>query len=139
MNEDDELKKLLDKKFRSYLRGDDRTRRDENPYRDRIINLDTNLFRELLFHKYPLFVDFWAAWCAPCRAMEPIIHGLMEKYSYKMIFGKLNVDHYPEIASKYMVMSIPTFIIFRDGKPLDRLIGAQPKRRIEEMILRHID
>jgi|Deesub1362B_J571_1020462.scaffolds.fasta_scaffold00004_285 thioredoxin 1 len=138
MDDDIELKKILDKKLKEYLGENLENRKKGHPYIGKLVNLTPSLFNKVLNLEYPLFVDFWAAWCAPCRAMEPVIHLLMKKYSDKMIFGKVNVDHYPDIAARYMVMSIPTFIIFYNSKPVERLVGAQPKAKLERIILKYI-
>ena len=78
-------------------------------------------------------IDNWAEWCAPCRAMSPIFEALSKEMK-DIKFAKLNVDENPEIASRYSVMSIPTFLILKDGKEVDRIIGAMPKERIKEKI-----
>ena len=71
-------------------------------------------------------VDFWAAWCGPCRRIEPVIEQLAEAYQGRLPVGKLNVDDHPAVAERYQVRSIPTLIIFRDGKVIDRRSGALP-------------
>src|SRR5205823_10991954 len=77
--------------------------------------------------KYPLMVvDFWAAWCGPCRIVAPIVEQLAKEYSGRVAFGKLNVDENPLTSNEFQVQSIPTFLIFRDGQPVDGIIGAAP-------------
>ena len=85
--------------------------------------------------KYPLIVvDCWAPWCAPCIIVAPIIESLAKKYVGKIVFGKLNVDGNKEVAIKYGVMSIPTLLVFKKGKLVDRIIGAMPETLLESRI-----
>ncbi|MEM1775767.1 MAG: thioredoxin [Nitrososphaerota archaeon] len=95
---------------------------------------------DTLIAKYPIVVvDFWAEWCLPCRVIAPVIEELAEKYSVKIVFIKLNVDENPITASRYNITSIPTLMIFKNGKPIDVIVGAYPKKIIEERIKRHIE
>jgi len=85
--------------------------------------------------KYPLMVvDFWAVWCGPCRMVAPIVEQLAKEYSGRVAFGKLNVDENPLTSSEFQVQSIPTLLIFRDGEPVDGIIGAAPKYQIESKL-----
>lgn len=77
----------------------------------------------------PVVVDFTAAWCPPCRAMEPVLAGL-EHERDDVRFAQVDVDAEPEIAARYGVLSMPTFVVFRGGTPVARLVGARPKRRL---------
>lgn len=79
-------------------------------------------------------VDFWASWCMPCVMMAPVVEELAEKFKGKISFAKLNVDENPNISEKFSVMSIPTLIIFQDGKEIDRIVGSLPFERIEEKL-----
>lgn len=83
-------------------------------------------------------VDFWAVWCAPCRFVSPIIEELSRSYSGKVKFGKLNVDENQMTSAKYGIRSIPTIMLFRNGKPVDYLIGNQPKNYIEQKIVQNL-
>ena len=89
--------------------------------------------------KYPLMVvDFWAAWCGPCRLVEPIVEDLAKQYAGRVAFGKLNVDENPLTSSEFDVQSIPTLLVFRNGEAVDGIIGAVPKQQIESRINAHL-
>lgn len=77
-------------------------------------------------------VDFWAEWCAPCRILEPVVEELAREYRGRVAFGKLNVDENPSIAERYEIMSIPTLLVFQEGKPVHTIVGAMPKPRLLE-------
>jgi thioredoxin 1 len=81
-----------------------------------------------------VMVDFWAVWCGPCQMVAPIVEELATDYAGKVRVLKLNTDENPEIAGRYQVMSIPTIIFFKAGQPVEKLIGARPKRQFKEVI-----
>lgn len=83
----------------------------------------------------PVLVDFWANWCAPCLKIAPVIEELAQKYAGKMKFGKVNVENVPQIAQKFGIRSIPTLLIFKKGKIMTQIIGAQSRKSIEDKIL----
>jgi thioredoxin 1 len=88
---------------------------------------------------YPLVVvDCWAAWCAPCRAIAPVIEQLAKDYKGKAVFGKLNVDENPETANRFGVMAIPTLLVMKGGKEIDRIVGALPKNQLETKIKAYV-
>lgn len=102
---------------------------------ENIITLTKNNFNsEVLESSIPVLVDFWAAWCGPCRMLAPIFDQLADEYTGRVKFGKINVDEESELAAQYRVMSIPTLVIFKDGAIVEQIIGVHPKGDLEEMI-----
>ena len=99
---------------------------------------DTNFEQEVTKSPLPVLVDLWAAWCAPCRMIAPVVEELAEKYQGKMKMGKLNVDDHPQVAAQFRIMNIPTLLLFKGGQEVDRIVGVVPKeelaRRIERVI-----
>ena len=89
---------------------------------------------EVLQSKGVVVVDFWAAWCGPCRMVAPTIEELAKEYAGKIKVGKLNTDENSDIASKYKIMSIPTIMFFKDGQKVDQIVGAVPKQQIKSKI-----
>ena len=95
---------------------------------------DKNFKKDVLENKLPVVVDFWAPWCMPCRMVTPIIEQLSEEYKGKVVVGEMNVDENTETASQFGIMSIPTVMVFKNGKPVKSLIGAQRKDNYKKMI-----
>ncbi|MEI8355939.1 MAG: thioredoxin [Deltaproteobacteria bacterium] len=95
---------------------------------------DTNFEADVLKSNVPVLVDFWASWCAPCKAVSPLLDAIAEEYDGKIRVGKVNVDDNPATPSKYGVRGIPTIILFKDGKEMDRVVGAVPKAQLEDLI-----
>lgn len=100
---------------------------------------DANFNDEVLKSTTPVFVDFWAPWCGPCQMMGPIVEALAEEYEGKNIkIGKCNVDENPNTAGQYNVLSIPSFLVFKDGKMVDQVVGGVQKEKLQEMINKHL-
>ena len=95
---------------------------------------DANFKKEVLESKVPVLVDFWASWCGPCRMMAPIIEDLAEDYDGTAKIGKLSTEENPAITGEYGIISIPTMIIFKDGKPAEQIIGVVPKEAIAKKL-----
>lgn len=89
---------------------------------------DANFRQEVLESDEPVLVDFWAAWCGPCRVIAPAIEELAKEYEGRAKIAKLDVDHHPQTPMQYGIRSIPTILFFKDGRVADQLIGAVPKK-----------
>jgi thioredoxin 1 len=104
-----------------------------------IVTLTESNFDKLSASGKPVLVDFWATWCGPCRIMEPVVERLAAKYSDRVLFGKVNVDEEMNISSRYQVFSIPTFMIFKNGQPMDVVIGAVGEASLERLVTSAIE
>jgi thioredoxin 1 len=100
-----------------------------------VIHVNEGTFdTEVLHSDKPALVDFWAPWCGPCRAIAPVLDELASEYKGKVIVAKVNVDENRKLAGNHGVMSIPTMILFKNGKVMDKLIGLVPKERLKELM-----
>jgi thioredoxin len=93
---------------------------------------DENFEQEVLQADRPVVVDFWAPWCGPCKAVEPILQELEAEHAGRVVFGKLDIDQNLQTASRYDVLSIPTAILFEGGEPRETVIGARPRSHFEQ-------
>ncbi len=103
-----------------------------------IILSDADFDANVLKSELPVLVDFWAPWCGPCRFVGPILTRLAEEKADKLKIGKLNVDDNAATAQRFGISSIPTMMLFKDGKPIETLIGAMPKEAIEQALDKHL-
>jgi thioredoxin 1 len=104
-----------------------------------IVTLTDETFgKDVLKSDTPVLVDFWAEWCAPCRALTPIIEHVAKNYEGKLTVGKLNIDEQPTTPGKYDVQAIPTVLLFKNGEVVDKLIGLANKAKFEEMLAKHV-
>jgi thioredoxin 1 len=102
-----------------------------------VVGTDSNWNKEVEQSSVPVVVDFWAPWCGPCRMVSPVIEKLASKYSGRVKVVKVNVDDNQTLAMKYNIMSIPTVMIFKEGKVVDQAIGAAPSEFYERLLTKN--
>ena len=102
-----------------------------------VVGTNSNWKDEVEKSGVPVFVDFWAPWCGPCRMVSPVIEKLSDKYNGKLKVVKVNVDENQELAMKFGIMSIPTVMLFKNGAELDKAVGAAPSEFYESMLTKN--
>ena len=95
---------------------------------------DSNFDQMVLQADTPVLVDFWAAWCGPCRMVAPVVEELAKEYEGRIRFAKVDVDQNPKTASKYGIMSIPTLLLFKKGEPASNIVGFRPKAELKQSL-----
>jgi thioredoxin 1 len=131
MSEDKELEKIRIKKRKEMMKRKNKTKG--------VTPLNSSNFEEFIKNaSVPVIVDFWAAWCMPCKIMAPVMEELADDYAEKAIFAKLNIDENLEVANRYNVMSIPLFIIFKQGRPVEKIIGAVGRGPLEDALTKQL-
>ncbi len=102
---------------------------------ENVININQDNFQSAVIESQkPVLIDFWAEWCIPCRMVTPLVEELAKEYKDQVGFAKINVDESPRIASQYGIMSIPTIMIFKNGRPEEQVIGFKPKNGLKQML-----
>lgn len=99
---------------------------------------DSNFQNNVLESNQLTMVDFWAEWCGPCRAIGPVVEELAKDYAGKVNVGKVNVDHNPQVSMQYGITSIPAILFIKDGKVVDKQIGAVPRSVLEKKLKAHL-
>ncbi len=133
MSEDEELERIKSKKLEELLK------KSQKQKTEGVITLTSSSFDKFLENtNLPVLVDFWADWCMPCRIMAPVMEELARDYAGKAMFARVNVDENPEVASRYSIMSIPHFIIFRNGRPTERIVGAVGRGQLEDALKKYL-
>jgi thioredoxin 1 len=136
---DEELERIKQKKLRELLRASDASSNPSQAYHSTpIIVTDAN-FQQTIQQHALVVVDCWAIWCAPCLMIAPVIESLAQEYAGKIVFAKLDVDHNPQISLHYQIQSIPTLLVFKHGRLVDRLIGALPRQLLEPRFIRYLN
>ena len=133
--EDEELRRIREKKLKEPMRLEGK--------KQKIIAKPTPVtdsnFSEIV-NKHPLaLIDCWAPWCGPCVVISPIVEELAKEYAGKAFFGKLNVDENPRTAERFRIFGIPTLLIIRNGKEIDRIVGLVPKDQIEARLKKYLE
>lgn len=136
MTEDKELERIKLEKMKEFLGSG--TEGSPSSASGKPIDLTQEAFKNAVERNSLVVVDFWAAWCGPCRMVAPVIESMAKDYAGRILFGKVNVDENPEIARQYGIMSIPTLLVFKKGNVVDKIIGAMPRNRLEPKIKKHI-
>lgn len=134
MDWDEELERIKEKKIRELMERS--ASGEQRKITDKPVDLNAASFRQLIRSYSTVVVDCWAPWCSPCRLVAPIVEELAKKYAGRVTFGKLNVDENPEIATEFQIMGIPTLLVFKQGRLVDRIVGAMPKNALEAKITR---
>jgi len=102
---------------------------------ENVIHLDDSTFdSSVLQSKLPVIVDFWAPWCAPCRAIAPVLEEVAQTYQGKVVVAKMNIEEHTKVATRYQITQIPTLLFFKDGKVAHQIVGAVPKAKIIEAL-----
>lgn len=133
---DEELRKIKERKLQEITskKGDEKELSTEKE-----ITVTDGNFKSILTNTNSLVViDFWATWCGPCMYMVPIFEKIARKYAGKAVFGRMNVDENPIVPGRLGIYGIPTFVFFKNGKEIDRMVGATSEANLEEMIKKHL-
>jgi thioredoxin 1 len=137
MEEDEELEKIKQRKLRQLAEKVGETEKKRKSVPNKPIEVSDATFNEVIQNSL-VVVDCWASWCGPCRMIAPIIEEMARDYAGRILFGKLNVDENQKVAMQYQIMSIPTLLVFKNGKLVDRIVGAMPRQMLEPKITKHL-
>jgi thioredoxin 1 len=134
--EDEELERIKQAKLQKMMKSVAPEKR--GTAFNKPVEMTDATFKEMIQNHPLVVVDCWAPWCGPCRMVAPIIEELSRDYVGRILFGKLNVDDNREVSMQYDIMSIPTLLVFKNGKLVDTIIGAMPRQTLEQKITRHL-
>jgi thioredoxin 1 len=100
---------------------------------------DSNFETEVLKSNIPVLVDFWAVWCGPCKMIAPVVEELAAEYENKLKVCKVDVDNHQQIAMQFGIRSIPTLLVFKEGKVVEQIVGAAPKKNLVDKLSKHLN
>ncbi len=138
MEKDEELEIIRQKKLRRLMEKTTETKKKNESTPNKPIEVTDATFKETIQNHSLVVVDCWAPWCAPCYVVGPIIEELARDYTGKILFGKLNVDENRRVAMQHQIMGIPTLLVFKNGKLVDRIVGAMPRQTLERKVTRYL-
>jgi thioredoxin 1 len=135
--EDKELERIRRAKLQGMMKKSEASEK-EGIVLNKPIEVTDATFEEMIQNHSLVVVDCWAPWCGPCYMVAPVIEELARDYAGKILFGKLNVDENREVSMQYQIMGIPTLLVFKNGKLVDRIVGAMPRQMLEPKITRYL-
>jgi len=133
--ENEELTRIKEKKLRELMKKQEK----KQEMSTKPIPVTDSNFNELVDKNSLALIDCWAPWCGPCVVISPIVEELAKEYAGKVLFGKLNVDENPRTAELFRIFGIPTLLIIRNGKEVDRIVGLVPKDHIKTRLKKHLE
>jgi thioredoxin 1 len=135
--ENEELERIKRAKLQEMMKGAIQ-KKQEKPALSKPVEVTDATFKETMQNHPLVVVDCWAPWCAPCFMVAPVIEEMARDYAGRILFGKLNVDENREVATQYQIMGIPTLLVFKNGKLVDRIVGAMPRQMLEPKITHYL-
>jgi thioredoxin 1 len=138
MKKDEELENIKQRKLRQLMEKAVETENKKKTALNKPVEVSDATFKDVIQNHSLVLVDCWAPWCAPCHMVAPVIEEMARDYAGRILFGKLNVDENREVATQYQIMSIPTLLVFKNGKLADRIVGAMPRQMLEPKITRYL-
>jgi thioredoxin 1 len=138
MKEDEKLEKIKQGKVRQPIEKAAETEKKKKPALNKPVEVSDATFKDVIQNHPLVVVDCWAPWCGPCHMVAPVVEEMARDYAGKILFGKLNVDENQKVAMQYQIMSIPTLLVFKNGKLIDRIVGAMPRQMLEPKITKHL-
>jgi len=136
--EDKELERIRRAKLQGMMENKSETYEKETMVSNKPIEVMDATLTEIIQNHSLVVVDCWAPWCGPCYMVAPVIEELARDYAGKILFGKLNVDENREVSMQYDIMGIPTLLVFKNGKLVDRIVGAMPRQMLEPKITQYL-
>jgi thioredoxin 1 len=134
VEDDEELEMIKYRKLKNLMRSSE----ERKQALDKPVEVTDSNFMEVIQRSPLVVIDCWAPWCLPCRIIAPIIDDMARNYAGRILFGKLNVDENQVATAHFQIMSIPTLLIFKNGKLVDRIVGAMPRRLLEPRITQYL-